>query len=59
MMTKAALDLRRHGNSYTVVVRATDPAGIPGADADADPDEQRTVTVTITVTDVNEPPAVI
>ena len=42
---------------YTVVVRATDPAGIPAAGS-ADPKNSGTVTVMITVTDVNEAPAV-
>ena len=56
LMTKAALDEETEP-SYTVVVRATDPAGIPQAPSavDANSDE---ITVTITVTDVNEPPAI-
>ena len=44
-------------NSYTVMVIATDPKGIPTADADAaDADFSDTVDVTITVTVVDEPP---
>ena len=56
LMTKAALD-EEDKDSYTVTVRATDPAGVPQAPSavDADSDE---ITVTITVTDVGEPPAV-
>ena len=56
LMTKAALDEETKG-SYTVIVRATDPAGIPqaGTAVAANSDE---ITVNITVTDVNEPPAV-
>ena len=53
LKTKAALD-EETGPSYTVTVRATDPAGIPQADP-AVPDNRRDQ-VTITVTDVNEPP---
>ena len=56
LMTKAALD-EETGASYTVIVRATDPAGVPQAQTagEANSDE---ITVTITVTDVGEPPAV-
>ena len=56
LMTKAALDEETKA-AYTVVVRATDPSGVPQADTAvaANSDE---VTVMITVTDVNEPPAV-
>ncbi len=43
--------------TYTVVVRATDPAGVPQA-ASNDADNSDTVTVVITVTDVNEAPPV-
>ena len=42
-------------HSYTVVVRATDPSGIPGA---AETANSGAVTVIVTVTDVNEAPAV-
>ena len=56
LKTKAALD-EETGPSYTVTVRATDPAGIPQADP-AVPDNSDEITVTITVTDVNEPPAI-
>ena len=41
-------------NSYTVMVKATDPAGIPGTDVS----NTATKAVTITVTDVNEAPTV-
>ena len=40
-----------------VVVRATDPEGIPGASS-ADDTNSDEITVTITITDVNEAPAV-
>ena len=56
LMTKAALDFEAT-DSYTVVVRATDPDGVPtatprlGANSDV-------VTVVITVTNVNEAPSV-
>ena len=56
LMTKAALDFETTP-SYTVVVRATDPAGVPQVDA-AVADNSGEVTVDITVTDVNEAPAV-
>ena len=52
--------MRRTGGdivTYTVTVRATDPAGIPQAET-ANPMNSDTVDVVITVTDVNEPPAV-
>ena len=59
ILTKVALDHEPLNNkvTYTVTVRATDPAGIPGADSrdDLNSDE---VTVVITITDVNEAPAV-
>ena len=46
-------------NVYTVVVRATDPAGIPGTFSSAtDADNSDTVTVNITVTDVDEVPVI-
>ena len=56
IMTKAALD-EETAPSYTVTVRATDPAGVPqaGIAQTANSDE---IVVTINVTDVNEPPAV-
>ena len=57
ILTKKALDYEATGGpSYTFVVRATDPAGVPGADATADASD--TVTVVITVTDVNDAPVV-
>ena len=62
LMTKADLDKETKA-IYTVVVRATDPDGVPQADPEADTEAEPavysdTVTVMITVTDVNEPPAV-
>ena len=56
LMAKAALNFE-DTPSYTVVVRATDPSGVPQASTAvaANSDE---VTVVITVTDVNEAPAV-
>ena len=56
IMTKAGLDFESTP-SYTVVVRATDPAGVPQVGT-ADADNSDVVTVVITVTDVNEAPAV-
>ena len=56
IMTKAALNFEGDP-TYTVTVRATDPAGIPQAGT-ADTTNSDTVTVNINVTDVNEPPAV-
>ena len=57
LKTKASLD-EETKSSYTVTVRATDPAGIPqAADGDRKDANSGIVTVTITVTDVNEPPA--
>ena len=44
--------------SIEVVVRATDPTGIPGAATCATDDPCATVTVMITVTDVKEAPVV-
>ena len=45
--------------TYTVVVRATDPFGVPQTPiADIDIGNSDEVTVVITVTDVNEAPAV-
>ena len=57
IMTKAALDYEGDVATYTVVVRATDPFGVPQADS-AVVDNSDVVTVVITVTDVNEAPAV-
>ena len=42
------------GDSYTVTVRATDPAGIPQASRSYASSYSDTIMVTITVTDVNE-----
>ena len=56
IMTKGDLDHETKG-TYKVLVRATDPAGIPGVVA-ADTVNSAVVTVMITVTDVNEAPAV-
>ena len=58
IMTKAALDVEMDA-TYMVVVRATDPSGLPLAlESDLDAGNSDTITVTITVTGVNEPPAV-
>jgi hypothetical protein len=60
IMTKEDLDYEDSANTdneYTVVVRATDPAGIPGADT-AETENSDTVTVVISVTDKNEAPVV-
>ena len=56
IMTKAALDFEGIP-TYEVVVRATDPAGVPQADSSVSANSDE-VTVVITVTDVNEAPAV-
>ena len=56
LMTKAALD-EETKEAYTVVVRATDPAGVPTATNRVEANSD-VVTVVITITDVNEPPAV-
>ena len=56
IMTKGELDHETKA-TYEVVVRATDPAGIPGAGT-AEPANSATVTVNITVTDKNEAPEV-
>ena len=56
IMTKGVLDVETTP-TYEVVVRATDPAGIPQAET-AVPANSDTVTVMITVTNVNEPPTV-
>ena len=56
IMTKGDLD-HENKETYTVVVRATDPAGIPGVES-AVAGNSGTVTVNITVTDKNEAPAV-
>ena len=55
ILTKADLDFETE-DGYIVVVRATDPAGIPGPSA-ADA-ATHTVIVNITVTDVNDAPVV-
>ena len=57
LITKAALD-EEATDTYTVTVRATDPAGVPQA-VSADSANSDTVMVEIAVTDVNEPPAVV
>ena len=60
IMANADLDNSEEGQDgtvLTVIVRATDPAGIPQADP-AVPANSDIVTVNITVTDVNEPPEV-
>ena len=44
---------------YTVVVRATDPDGMPGATETAVETNSDVITVTITVTQVNEAPVVM
>ena len=56
LMTKAGLD-EESKDSYTFVVRATDPDGVPQVSS-ADTANSDEVTVVITVTDVNEPPAI-
>ena len=69
IMTKGDLDAEAEGVGLdkdemtdgiqlTVVVRATDPSGIPGAATCATDDPCATVTVMITVTDVKEAPVV-
>ena len=55
-MTKGALD-HETGETLTVTVRATDPAGVPQAQTAVE-DNSDEITVTITVTDVGEPPVV-
>ena len=57
LKAKAALDFE-DVTSYTVTVRATDPAGVPTANPGVDEDTRDEVMVVITVTDVNEPPDV-
>ena len=57
ILTKGDLDHETGGGTYTVVVRATDPAGIPSVET-AETANSDTVKVVITVTDVNEAPAV-
>ena len=54
IMTKEDLNEETKGE-YMVVVRATDPEGIPGASS-ADDTNSDEITVTITITDVNEAP---
>ena len=56
LMTKEALDEETEP-SYTVVVRATDPAGVPQASSAVATNSDE-VTVNIAVTDVGEPPVV-
>ena len=56
ILTKGDLD-HETKETYTVVVRATDPAGTPSVGT-AETANSDTVTVVITVTDVNEAPAV-
>ena len=56
IMTKAPLDFEMDP-AYEVVVRATDPSGIPQA-LTADADNSDVVTVNITVNNVNEAPDV-
>ena len=56
IMTKGALD-HETGETLTVTVRATDPAGVPQAQTAVE-DNSDEITVTITVTDVGEPPVV-
>ena len=72
ILTKGALDAEATGAgeqtdddgnksyTYTVVVRATDPSGIPQAEGACAEDSTNcdVVTVMITVTNVNEPPVV-
>ena len=57
LKTKGKLDFEDDNtdNEYEVVVRATDPDGMPEADA-AVQENSDVITVTITVTDVNEAP---
>ena len=56
ILTKGDLD-HEVNETYTVVVRATDPAGVPSVET-AQTANSNTVTVTITVTDVNDAPVV-
>ena len=57
ILTKGDLDAEEGDATYEVVVRATDPAGLPQA-SPAVPDNSDEITVTITVTGVDEPPVV-
>ena len=57
ILTKDDLDHETKG-TYTVVVRATDPSGIPSMGT-AQITNSGTVTVMITVTDVNDAPVVV
>ena len=73
LRTKGALDLEVAGDvagkaAYMVVVKATDPAGVPMADSRLGADQAAmdaieatsdTIMVTITVTAVNDPPEVM
>ena len=56
ILTKVALD-HETKDEYTVTVRATDPAGIPGATNAVEANSDQ-ITVVITITDVNEAPVV-
>ena len=62
LKTKAKLDFEDEtnptDNEYMVIVRATDPDGMPEADPLLDSENSDVITVTITVTDVNEAPVV-
>ena len=61
LMTKGKLDFEDMDNSdnvYVVVVRATDPDGMPGADPKNENDSDE-ITVTINVTGVDEAPDII
>ena len=57
IMTKAPLNFADADGqpSYTLMVKVTDPAGVPSSSGN---ENSATATVTITVTGVNEPPAV-
>ena len=57
LKTKGKLDFEDDNtdNEYEVIVRATDPDGMPEADAAVEANSD-VITVTITVTDVNEAP---
>ena len=60
LMLKEALDFEMPAdadmdNMYSVMVKATDPAGVPSSSGN---ENSATATVIITVTGVNEPPAV-
>ena len=57
IMTKGALNVEEMPIYTMVMVRATDPSGVPQADP-AEAGNSDIITVTIMVTDVNEPPVV-